>query len=297
MLKFNPITLDDKDWITEYYKKRNSGAATYSFAVNYTWNHAYPTEVCEMDNMFFVKTKIGENYSFLCPMGDGDFKNAINRLTQYCKENSFTLRIHGILEEDKQKFTEIFGDNLEFKGSRDGAEYVYLREDLAELKGKKYHAKRNHINRFFETPWSYERITKDNIGECEEMLRQWCRLNSCLEDESKADEGCAAMKTLKHFFDLDLKGALLRQNGKVVAYTIGEDIGNSTFAVHFEKAFSDVQGAYPAINQLFVKNETEGFKYINREEDVGSEGLRKAKLSYHPVFLLEKFRIVLEELK
>ncbi len=297
MLKFNPITLDDKDWITSYYKKRNSGAATYSFAVNYTWNHAYPTEVCEMDNMLFIKTKIGDNYSFLCPMGDGDFKNAINRAIEYCKENSFTPRFHGILEEDKQKFIDIFGENLEFKGSRDGAEYVYRQTDLAELKGKKYHAKRNHINRFMEKEWSYEPITKENIKECEKLLSNWCKSNNCQGDESKSDEGCAAIKTLKHFFELGLKGGVLRQEGKVVAYTIGEDVGNSTFAIHFEKAYADVQGAYPAINQLFVKNETEGYKFINREEDVGSEGLRKAKLSYHPDFLLEKFRVVLEDLK
>ena len=146
-----------------------------------------------------------------------------------------------------------------------------------------------------ESPWSYEKITVDNINECEELLKDWCRFNKCQEDDSKADESCAAMKTLKHFFDLDLKGGILKQNGKTVAYTIGEDIGNSTFAVHFEKAYADIQGAYPAINQLFVQNETEGYKYINREEDVGSEGLRKAKLSYHPAFLLEKFRLILED--
>ena len=97
------------------------------------------------------------------------------------------------------------------------------------------------------------------------------------------------MLALRNFFKLGFKGGLLRQNGKVVAFTIGEPVGNSTFAVHFEKAFSEIQGAYPAINQLFVQSEMEGFRYVNREEDTGSEGLRKAKLSYHPAFLLEKY--------
>ncbi|MEG2597830.1 MAG: phosphatidylglycerol lysyltransferase domain-containing protein, partial [Oscillospiraceae bacterium] len=113
--------------------------------------------------------------------------------------------------------------------------------------------------------------------------------NGCASDDSKIDEGCAAMLALRNFTTLGFRGGILRQNGAIVSYTIGEPIGNDTFAIHFEKAFSTIQGAYPVINQLFVQAEAMDFRYINREEDAGSEGLRKAKLSYYPAFLLEKY--------
>ncbi len=289
MLKFNLLTLEDKDWITDYYRKKDVSAANFSFASNYIWAVAYPVEVCEDDGFLFLKTKIGEKYSFICPVGNGDLKKPIEKIKEYCLENNIEFRLYGILEEDKEKVERILGEGFSLKGNRDTAEYIYERDVIAELKGKKYHGKRNHIRRFMDCEWQYEAINEENIKECLEMQIEWCHKNNCDEDASKIDESCAAIRALKNFFVLGLKGGLLRQNGKVVAYTIGEAVGNSTFAVHFEKAFSEIQGAYPAINQLFLKAETKGFRYINREEDVGAEGLRKAKLSYYPAFLLEKY--------
>lgn len=289
MLEFKPLTIEDKDWINAYYRKKDVSAAQFSFAANYVWRLAYPMAVCEQDGFFFAKVQIKKGYSFLCPVGDGDLEGAIKKIEEYCRENDLPVWIHGVLEPDKEKLEQIFGTRMVFRSNRDDAEYVYEREALKNLSGKRYHGKRNHIKRFMDNDWSYEAISEQNIEECVLMQREWCRQNGCASDDDKIDEGCAAMLALRNFFKLGFKGGMLRQNGRVVAYTIGEPVGNSTFAVHFEKAFAEIQGAYPAINQLFVQSEMEGFRYVNREEDTGSEGLRKAKLSYHPAFLLEKY--------
>lgn len=289
MLEFKPLTIVDKDWMSAYYRKKDVSAAQFSFAANYVWRLAYPMAVSEEDGFFFAKVQIKEGYSFLCPIGDGNLDEAIGKIEEYCRENGLPVRLHGILEPDKEKLEQVYGTRMVFKSNRDDAEYVYEREALANLSGKRYHGKRNHIKRFMDNDWGYEPITEQNIEECVSMQREWCRQNGCASDDDKIDEGCAVMLALRNFFKLGFKGGLLRQKGKVVAFTIGEPVGNSTFAVHFEKAFSEIQGAYPAINQLFVQSEMEGFRYVNREEDTGSEGLRKAKLSYHPAFLLEKY--------
>ena len=173
---------------------------------------------------------------------------------------------------------------------RDSADYVYETEKLSRLSGKKYHSKKNHVNKFKATypDWSYEPITKDNVEECFQMALRWRELNGCEEDEEKHAEICVALNFLRLFEELEMRGGALRVNGEVAAFTIGEQVGTDTLVVHIEKAFADVQGAYAMINQQFAEHEGTGFPYLNREEDMGEEGLRQAKMSYKPVFLIEK---------
>ena len=168
--------------------------------------------------------------------------------------------------------------------------------------------------RFLELPnWSYEQITAANLAECVKMNAEWCAQNGCGKDLSMEQESCAVGETLKNFEALKVKGGLLRLDNKVVAYTIGEMLNPDTFIVHIEKAFSDIRGAYPAMSREFIYHnmanpktlvlpngkpneditiEDIGFKYINREDDAGDEGLRKAKLQFHPAFLLEKWTLI-----
>lgn len=120
------------------------------------------------------------------------------------------------------------------------------------------------------------------------MALRWRNENNCEENHEKNAEMCVTLNSLRLLDELDLIGGLLRINGEVVAFTIGEPICEDTFVVHIEKAYADIQGAYPMINQQFVEHECKQYKYINREEDTGAEGLRKAKLSYRPAFLVEK---------
>ena len=140
-----------------------------------------------------------------------------------------------------------------------------------------------------------EKITKENIEECFQMALQWRIENGCEADEEKNAEMCVTLNSLRLYEELELTGGLLRVNGKVAAFTLGEEVSDDTFVVHIEKAFAEIQGAYPMINQQFVEHECMKYKYINREEDTGAEGLRKAKLSYRPVFLVEKGTVTKRE--
>ena len=130
------------------------------------------------------------------------------------------------------------------------------------------------------------------------MNLKWCALYGCSDDEGLKKERCAVENAFAHFEAEGLLGGLLREEtgGPVIAYTMGRPLNSDTFIVHIEKAFHDIQGAYPLINQQFVEHNCQGFTYVNREDDTGAEGLRKAKLSYRPAILLDKYYATLREL-
>ena len=173
---------------------------------------------------------------------------------------------------------------------RDEADYVYEREKLATLAGKKLHGKRNHINKFksLYEDWTYESLNDENVEDCFQMALKWRNQNGCDEDHEKNAEMCVTLNSLRLYKELGMVGGIIRVAGKIVAFCIGEPVSEDTFVVHIEKAFPDIEGAYPMINQQFVLHECMEYQYVNREEDTGAEGLRKAKLSYRPVFLVEK---------
>ena len=120
------------------------------------------------------------------------------------------------------------------------------------------------------------------------MALRWREFNGCEADAEKNKEMCVALNSLRLFHELELKGGVLRAGGDIVAFTLGEPVCEDTFVVHIEKAYADIRGAYPMINQQFLEHEVSGYTYVNREDDTGEEGLRKAKLSYHPIFMAEK---------
>ena len=167
---------------------------------------------------------------------------------------------------------------------------MYETEKLASLAGKKLHGKRNHINKFkaLYPDWSYEPLNDDNVEDCFQMALKWRNKNGCEDDPEKNAEMCVTLNSLRLYKELGLKGGVLKADGKIVAFTVGEPVSDDTFVVHIEKAFAEVDGAYPMINQQFVQHECMEYEYVNREEDTGAEGLRKAKLSYRPAFLEEK---------
>jgi hypothetical protein len=185
---------------------------------------------------------------------------------------------------------------FDFEESRDDADYVYLTERLSTLSGKKLQPKRNHISRFKDNPdWRYEDISEENIEDCLIMSKDWCEKYNCEDSQDLDDEYCAVRQALQHYFTLGFDGGLIRREGKVVAFTIGEPLNNSAYVVHIEKAYHDIQGAYPLINQEFVLRNCQDYTYVNREEDTGDLGLRQAKLSYGPDILLTKYTATLKE--
>ena len=207
--------------------------------------------------------------------------------------------MHLVQEMEFAQLDSWFPGKFQIEYDRDIADYVYEAEKLATLAGKKLHSKRNHVNRFQENnpEWVYESITPENVEDCFQMALKWREEMQCEIDVEKRDEMCVTLNALRLMEELNLKGGLLRARpqGEVIAFTVGEPLSEDTFVVHIEKAYASIQGAYPMINQQFVLHEAQDFKYVNREEDTGAEGLRKAKLSYRPAFLVEKGVVTLME--
>ena len=289
-IQFKRPELEDRELIHSYFTKYPSRSCEKTFANVYLWSRHYKVVFAIVENTLIFKSE-SEELAFTYPIGEEeDVKRAIDFLMQYFKEQEKPFQLYHVTESQFEQLDTWYPDRFEIQYDRDVADYVYESEKLATLSGKKLHGKRNHINNFKTTfeDWCYETLTPENAEECFQMALKWRRENGCEEDAEKNAEMCVSLNSLRLQKELALTGGILRVNGEVVAFTIGEPICEDTFVVHIEKAFSHIQGASPIINQQFVEHECMNYKYINREDDTGAEGLRKAKLSYRPVFLVEK---------
>lgn len=289
---FRRPTLEDKDVIQKYLNMSPERSCDRTFANIYLWAKHYKVDFGLFENVVLFHDK-RKKYKFAFPAGaPEDARHAIESLMKMAEDEGEEFSLYSITREQFEQLEEWFPGKFQIEYNRDLSDYVYETEKLALLKGKSYHGKRNYINRFkinFENNWQYEKITDDNVEECFQMALKWRNNNGCDEDEDKNAEMCVALNSLRLLHELELEGCLIRANGEVVAFAMGERVTDDTFIVHIEKAFSNVEGAYAIVNQQFVENNMIGrFKYVNREEDVGQEGLRIAKTSYKPVFLIDK---------
>lgn len=294
MINFKTVELCDKQWVEEITKKFKL-SCEYCFGNMYAYTAKMSVEAVEIYGCLSTKCYYNGILSYCYPVGDGDRIKAVEAIIKDGIERKEPFVLFGVNDENAKELTANFKGVFELQLDRDGMDYIYLRQDLAELKGKKYQPKRNHISYFKNNQnWSYERIDKNNIDECIEMSRKW--LESFPNDyehlEDLKGEFKIIQKVFENYGELGFIGGLIRADGKVVAYTMGEAMSDDTFCVHFEKAFSEIRGAYPMINQQFVLNELSSYTYVDREDDLGIENMRKAKLSYHPFILPEKYDAV-----
>jgi len=295
MLSFRPITLHDREEINPILRAYDSKSCDYSFANNFVWAGNYQTQFAVSDGFYCMRSGKTPNL-YSNPVGSGDYGTIIKKLAEDAGKRRGNFTIRGLLKQDVEAINTLFPGRFTIIENRNEFDYIYSVEALTNLTGKKYAGKRNHIARFLDNPdWAYEPITEKNMPECMEMNEEWCRRNGCTQSRDLRQESCAVFRFMHYFKRLELSGGLLRRNGKVVAFTIGEPISHDTYNIHVEKAFSDIQGAYPMINRQFLIHNCEGYRYVNREEDTGDEGLRRAKLSYHPEILLEKYTAVLKK--
>ena len=288
-IQFKKPELEDREYINSYIHKQCSRSCEYTFANIYLWSRLYPVEYGTVENMVVFKTLDGENM-FAFPMGEPQYlKGCVDALTAWCRERNLPLRFHSISEEQFALLENLYPGRFSVEYDRDFADYVYDREKLATLSGKKYHGKKNHVNKFVRLypDWTYEELNDQNVEECFEMGLEWREENDCDSDEEKHQEMGVSLNYLRLYKELQVHGGVLRAGGKVVAFSIGEKVGD-TMIVHIEKAYAEVEGAYTMINQQFVLHEAGDCTYINREDDTGDEGLRQAKESYHPVVMVQK---------
>ena len=292
MLDFKAPRIEDRTWVTQLMDSTKRESCEYCFGNIFVWSPIYETFITRFED-FFLAAGMGDDGEYCFPMGHGDLRKAIEAVRADARERGRRLRFFGVTEADKLRLDAACPGEFSYEPDRDFFDYIYDRNDLATLAGKKYHAKRNHIAAFARGGnYTYESICDANIDDCISMDDVWMRENLDKNPVDLEHEHEALMRAFEHFDALDLRGALLRLDGEIVAFTMGEAMGRHMFCTHFEKAFARVRGAYPMINREFAARSVTEFPFINREEDTGDEGLRKAKLSYHPVKLLVKYNAV-----
>ena len=294
MREFRAPLITDKQRIKEILAQTSQTACEFCFGNIFIWSPIYGSEL-SMCQHFLICRSTDNKPSYSIPKGDGDYRHCIEALREEANSQGNNLELYAITEPEKEMLEQLMPGKFSFIESRHNFDYVYSVEELATLPGKKFHSKRNHISYFEKNnDWSYEGITKDNLQDCLEMNHKWVEENLKRNPNGLGKEETAILRAFENFDLLDFKGGLIRANGEVVAYTMGERLNENTFCTHIEKAFADIRGAYPIINREFAKNSLTEYKFVNREEDMGIEGLRKAKLSYNPVTLVKKYRAVYE---
>lgn len=288
MLTFQSPHLKDKQWVKELFSYSRFQGCEYTFGNLYIWNPIYSSKIARFED-FFVSKSTGAKPSYVFPAGRGDLGKVIDAMRSDAHECGHPFRLHGVTKENQAALEAVLPGAFEYRPYRDGFDYIYNTQDLIALAGRKYHGKRNHIAYFQKTcDWRYEPITTANIDDCMRMNAEWEHENLSRNPEGISEELSAIHRAFDHYFELGFTGGLIRADGRVVAYTLGEEATDNTFCTHIEKAFADVRGAYPIINREFAANALGKYAFVNREEDMGEEGLRKAKLSYYPAILLEK---------
>lgn len=288
MLPFREITLEDKPMVEHCGSHYNYHLCERCFVDLFMWRSHYNTQICFKDGFMLVKMSPldGGHDCYLAPVGQGDLVGALDALEQDAAERGLPFVIVSVAEPMIERIEAVRPGKFTFShDSEDGDDYIYLAEKLRTLSGKKLQSKRNLVNRFkaaYEGRWSYEDMTRDNIKDAFAFHIHWCNLNGCARERDFEGETCAIVQALHNFDYLNLRGGLLRLDGEVIAFTFGCKATPDMFVVQIEKADHTIQGAYQMINQQFVQRNCNDVEYVNREEDLGLEGLRKAKKSYYP---------------
>lgn len=286
MLKFKKTEIGDIETFKRYIGFSGELSCESAFVNLLVWESVYNNMWAEEDGQLIIKSGKGEESSYRLPFGN-DFLRGIELIREYSGEEYPDFWV----QEGKRldNFKAHFGDKYTFEENRDAFDYIYLRSDLAELSGKRYHGKRNHISAFSKKhDWVYKPITPDNIAEVKLCAEKWYEENADRVDKYLRCESRGVETVLDNMELLNVKGGAIYADGMVVAFTLGSQISREIFDIHIEKALSDYAEGYTVINREFART-LDGYKYINREDDMGLEGLRKAKLSYKPTILLKKY--------
>lgn len=292
IISFKKVELKDAVWMKPLIEKADPEGSHVNFANLFLWQDIFKYGVAQVEKYLIVKAKKGEEPCYFYPQGDGDLKIVIELMKEDAAKAGHPFSLVGLSPKNIEELNSLYPGQFVCEPMRDAFDYVYLLEKMVTLSGKKLHAKRNHINRFKEdNNWEFELITKENFSEVREMNAIWCQIYGIDQNGDLNDECCAVTRALNYYEELGLEGGLIRSDGRVIAYTMGEILNSNTYVIHIEKAFGEIRGAYQMINREFaawVQQQYPHLIYMNREEDMGFEGLRKAKLSYYPVKMTEK---------
>jgi len=280
--EFAPVSLEMRDDLYPALNMITDGISEFTFSNLYLFRKTYGYRVSRLPGKTFVieGSKNGKSFFYVpCALPD---REALDRL----------MAGHDYLKNLSQSQAEAHRCELESWGysvaeDRDNFDYLYLRTDLAELSGKTYHKKRNLVNAFINSyAYSQKPLTKDNVADAMSVLDGWRQAKGYDGDYE------ASKEALELFDVLGMRGCVYYVDGKSAGWCLGEPLAKARmFAVHFEKAVEDYKGIYQFINQAFAQALPAYFKQINREQDLGDEGLRQAKMTYRPHAFVNKYRV------
>lgn len=295
--QFRPFLLEDRDFIHDFLWRYQPQVSELTFTNLFIWrsHYGFQWSVCR-DWLLILCNTPEDGFYALQPIGPPSRLEITLRLLHWLREEK-GIRSPRIERADQRLASEIGGaTDFCIEPTRDQFDYIYRSEDMIRLAGRKYHSKRNHINTFQRSyTYTYAPMSEEYLEACKNLQEKWCMLHRCDEDMNLLGEWEAICELLSHFSDLKVEGGVLLIGDKVEAFSLGEQINNQTAVIHIEKANPEIRGIYAMINQQFCENRWQNVSYINREQDLGEPGLRKAKQSYYPDHLIEKFRIRIKE--
>lgn len=292
-MNFRTITLDDRKLFAEFRIDEGYYGCNLDFATLFLWNIQDGTTICEDHDALYIEAKIFRHIIFCPPLmraARADMTGAVNKMYNYSRNKGQKFILRAVSKDMLARIDKALLDKLEIIEDRNNFDYIYSASDLINLTGKDFHGKRNHINQFVNNyKYEFRPYADSDYRGVMALYEEWASYQS--DVKGAAAERLAITSALRNLSALDMGGAVITADGAVRAFTIGSKSYNSMGIVHFEKADINYKGIYSAINNFFAKSYFGDVRYINRQEDMGIENLRKSKLSYNPVFLAEKYII------
>jgi len=289
---FKPLELGDRDFVHPHHWAYQPATSELTFTNLFIWRDHYRLSWCLADDCLVFLSDSPANPWFFPPVGSSPRAGLCRRLLDWLREarGSSDPRLERVDPRLREEAAAAGGFRSE--ADRDHFDYVYQTADLVQLAGGHYQQKRNHLNSFQRShSHTYKPLTPAHVTACLDVAQKWCEIRRCEEDLNLMEEWEAVKETLACFKDLGLTGGVIFVGDRLEAFTVGEKLNADTAVIHLEKANPEIRGLYTAINQAFLENAWQDTPWVNREQDLGEPGLRKAKLSYHPHHLEEKFTL------
>ncbi len=292
MIDFQRINLAQKDIYATYLAGIGTHGCEYSFANLYLWGRQ---KAAFLNGFLVLFSQFERRSVYPFPIGEGDIAPVLNAIIADAQQRGIVCRLTGLTAEDCMVLEELFPKQFHIHPDRNSCDYVYAISDLALLKGRKFQKKRNHLNKFRQAHPTCQvvPITKALLPQVQDMVGRWYALRAERDENDNYHlEQIAIERAFQNMEALGMEGIALVENGEILGMSMGSALSSDTFDIHFEKAWEHIDGAYAAINQAFAAYLWEKYPqllYLNREDDMGLEGLRKSKLSYNPHHLVNKF--------
>ena len=291
MIDFRRVCPQWGNALRPFLEQRSHHGCEYSLVNLYLWGRQ---EAAFLGESLLLFSQFGRNSVYPFPVIAGDPKPVLDAIIQDAAQRGIRCRISSMGEDDCRLLESLYPGRFQFYHDRDSYDYLYRIEDLAELAGRKYQKKRNHINRFRTNHINAQTLplNEKTIDLAKKLVDIWFEQYTAWDPEGDNHlERIALCRAFSHYEELGMEGLVLVEDGEPLAMAMGSPLSADTFDIHFEKAREDADGAYAVINQAFARYLREKYpylRYLNREDDLGLEGLRKAKLSYYPDHLVEK---------